>query len=138
MIEGKADIKRKFILDSIKVQADEVKKTRPIKEFEDFNIIRFLKMSQGWIHGLKEIGQKILDLKELVILYPLPADKKSELESCHTTLTMDLRQSVYNREKEDKTCQLNTLLKKQSKDSIPYPVFKSQSDEDLHGFINNF
>ena len=41
-------------------------------------------------------------------------------------------------EEEDKRRKLYTLAQSNSKDAIPYPMFKSKQDEDIHKFIMDF
>ena len=105
---------------------------------EDFEVIRFLKESRKWISEAKDIDKKVLELEELVILYPLPSDQKEELDDCHQALNRDLKKITNDLETEDSRRKLYTLSQSSSKDAIPYPVFKSKADEDVHKFLAEF
>ena len=70
-IEGKAQVRREYILEAIKELKNNVKKPGSVAKLEDFDVIRYLKESRKWLNELREIDRKVYDLKELVVMYPL-------------------------------------------------------------------
>ena len=100
--------------------------------------MRFLTESRKWKEEIKEVEIKVLELKELVIVYPLPPPKSDELNKLYETTSQTLKTIIGELEQEDRSRMLYTLVKSNSKDSIPYPIFKSKPHEDVHVFIDEF
>ena len=63
-----------------------------------------------------------LDLKQLVVLHPLQAGEKEELDNLADSVKADLDSIIDKLEKEDSKRRLYTLSRSQSKDSVPYPT----------------
>ena len=123
-IEGKAQVRKEYILGAIRELEQNVKKPGSAAKLEDFDVIRYLKESRKWIIELREIDRKVYDLKELVVMYPLPSDQAKELDSLHKAVKEDVTKAVSELETEDTNRQLYTLAPSNSKDSLPYPKFK--------------
>ena len=137
-VVGRAQSRRKYLLNAMKDLRDEVKKAAKTETLKDFNIVKFLKESRKWVDEAKHIDRNMLELEELVVLYPLPSDQKDELENMHQSMKKDLKQIVGDLEAEDLSRNLYTLSQSSSKDSIPYPVFRAKPDDDVHKFLAEF
>lgn len=137
-IENKTRVKRKHLLLEMKDLAEAVKEAGSIPKLNDFDVVKYLKMSRKWQQELKEINKKIGDLEEITVNHPLPSVEQEELENVHAALKGDVKAAVRMLETEDETRQLYTLNQTSSKEAVPYPVFKGRPDEDIHKFIRDF
>ena len=117
---------------------EEFKKAANVKKLNDFDVIRLLKESRNWNRDLKDVNERVLELKELVVVYPLPVAKADELDKLHESIVATFKKTVKELETEDRDRMLYTLTKSNSKDSIPYPIFRSRPYEDVHKFIREF
>ena len=138
VLVARAEIERMDILRCLTELLFKIKKSGEIAKMEDFEVIKFLRDSSKWNDDMKALDKRYIDLQKLVVLNPFEEGTKVELETLHGSVKADLRFVAENLEKEDASRKLYTNSKSQSKDSVPYPVFRSKDDEDIHKFLKEF
>ena len=137
IVEKKADLKGIDLMRTINRMTESLQIGK-VSDLEDHKIIQYLGESRSWLQESKEIDQKVLELKELVVVYPLPAGQAEEVDKLYESIGKTLKKVVSDLESEDDERMLYTLSKSNSKDPIPYPMFKSKPHEDVHTFITDF
>ena len=71
IVEKKADLKGIDLMRTINRMTESLQIGK-VSDLEDHKIIQYLGESRSWLQESKEIDQKVLELKELVVVYPLP------------------------------------------------------------------
>ena len=87
---------------------------------------------------MKALDKRNIDLQKAVVTHPFEEAARLELVELHTSVKTSLSSLVADLEKEDSSRKLYTNCKSQGKDPIPYPLFKSKEDEDIHKFLKEF
>ena len=136
--ERKAQLKRAFIIDAIKDLNTIMRKVGRPDRLEDHQVAKYLKDSSKWIIEQKAIKKETYMLKDMTVDHPLPSDQLEEIDTLNTTLAAEVDKMVQDLETEDSNRKLYTMAQSSSKESVPYPMFRSKEDEDVHKFIAEF
>ena len=84
---------------------------------------------------MKALDKRFIELKKAVVTHPFEEDARVELDDLHLLVKTQLSSLILSLEKQDTTRKLYTNSKSHEKDPIPYPLFKSKDDEDIHKFL---
>ena len=106
-----------------------------IINLEDHIVMEKLQESSAWKDEAKNLSKGLVDLKKMCVLYPLAEGKIDEVETKIEEVTENVQKSIEQLKAEDSKRKLYTFSKSQAKSSVPYPVFKSNDEEDVHKFI---
>ena len=87
---------------------------------------------------MKALDKRFIELKKAVVTHPFEEDARVELDDLHLLVKTQLSSLILSLEKQDTTRKLYTNSKSHGKDPIPYPLFKSKDDEDIHKFLKEF
>ena len=76
-----------------------------------------------------------VELKKLVVLYSFSQVEEAKLDDYCQEVKEEIDKSVNLLKTEDSKRKLYTNAKNQSKDPVPYPMYKSKDDEDVLKFM---
>ena len=136
--KAKAEIDRQYILSKLIELQGKLKQVGHVVDLKDHEVIQFLKESNSWSSTLSDLEKKDTELKKLVVLYPFESGPKDEWYDLFACVKNDVYEVVSKLKAADAERKLYTLARSQSKDAVPYPVFKSKETEDVHKFIKEF
>ena len=134
-IVAKARIEREDIFDKLKELKSKIAEKGSIVKLEDFKICEFLKESVRWSTTMADLEKRKVELKKLVVLYPFSTLEEANLDEYCWDVTNEGNESVELLKTEESKRKLYTNARNQSKDSVPYPVYKSKDDEDVLKFM---
>ena len=76
VIRAKAEIEREDIIKKLNELKMCLKKVANVSDLDNYEIIRFFKESLLWMTTFNDLNKNELELKKMVVMYPLEDDKK--------------------------------------------------------------
>ena len=76
VIRAKAEIEREDIIKKLNELKMCLKKVANVSDLDNYGIIRFFKESLLWMTTFNDLNKNELELKKMVVMYPLEDDKK--------------------------------------------------------------
>ena len=135
---AKSEIERLDILSCLNELHSQIGAVGVCAELEDFEVVKYLKLASSWKTELKVLDKRYVELQKSVVLHPFSPEIKQELHNLHKQVKDELSVVATELENEDSTRRLYTYSKTNSRDPVPYPLFRAKDDEDVHKFIKEF
>ena len=76
VIRAKAEFEREDIIKKLNELKKFLKKVANVSDLDNYEIIRFFKESLLWMTTFNDLNKNELELKKMVVMYPLEDDKK--------------------------------------------------------------